>query len=102
MALIASDRHWPGRIPRLPGVEMSFIPSFAWLSNFSWRVARPTTGRDFADMGTAFGLDASMDDEPAPAPARIGAARAGAHKKGRSETGAPQQRLSREGSRELR
>ena len=49
---------------------------------------------DFADIGAAFGLDASMDSVPAAEPAAM--------KKGRPSRRAPQERLPRTGAREQR
>ena len=47
-----------------------------WWSTLTWRRGRSSSQPDFADMGTAFGLDASLDDagpspaaRPEPAPA---------------------------------
>jgi hypothetical protein len=67
---------------------MNLRSSMTWWSGFKWRMPRPLVARDLADMGTAFGLDASLDLEPAEPESR----RAKAQKNGRPVTGAPQQR----------
>lgn len=49
---------------------MNLVPPKAWLSAFRWQLPRRASGPDFADMGTAFGLDASLEAEPGPPPAQ--------------------------------
>ena len=71
---------------------MNLVPAFAWFSHFKWQVARRASVPDFADMGTAFGLDASLDTQPPEPPP---AATAPSQKKGRPVPGAPQQQPSR-------
>ena len=44
---------------------MNLIPGRSWFRAWARRRLR-LRGPDFADMGTAFGLDASMDETPAP------------------------------------
>ena len=45
---------------------MSLFPGFQWLAWLSGQARTPSTPRrDPADMGTAFGLDASMATRPA-------------------------------------
>ena len=48
---------------------MNLVPAFSWLTRLRWQRLRPASQVDFADMGTAFGLDASMDSLPAAEPA---------------------------------
>jgi hypothetical protein len=53
---------------------MNLLPGLNWLTAITWRRASAADGHgpDPADMGTAFGLDASMEPEPvqsAPRPA---------------------------------
>ncbi len=49
---------------------MNLVPSFSWFTSLRWQRLRPAAGPDFADMGTAFGLDASFDAEmPSTIPA---------------------------------
>jgi hypothetical protein len=43
---------------------MSLIPSFSWFANLRWQRLRPASAADFGDMGTAFGLDATIDADP--------------------------------------
>jgi hypothetical protein len=43
---------------------MNLVPTFSWLTQLRWQRARPAAPPDLADMGTAFGLDASMGAEP--------------------------------------
>ena len=43
---------------------MNLIPRLAWFSAIEWRIPRSRSGPDFADMGTAFGLDACLQIEP--------------------------------------
>lgn len=43
---------------------MSLVPPFSWFVGWRWQRARVSAGPDFGDMGTAFGLDASIDSEP--------------------------------------
>ena len=74
---------------------MNLIPTFSWLASLKWQRPHRVAPLDFADMGTAFGLDASLDSMP-PLETVV------AMKKGRPETGAPQRRLSRVGLREGR
>jgi hypothetical protein len=66
---------------------MNLVHTFSWFAGL--RRQRPAAPRDFADMGTAFGLDASLDTEP---PTTVPAV---FMKKGRPETEAPQQRAPR-------
>jgi len=67
---------------------MNLVPSFSWWA----RLRRARFGfaatPDFGDMGTAFGLDASLDPQPPQKPA-------GPTKKGHAETGVPPQRRTR-------
>ena len=71
---------------------MNLVPTFSWLTSLRRARARRAAPFDFADMGTAFGLDASLDSVPPVEPALI-------IKKGRTETGAPLQRSPRVGLR---
>ena len=49
---------------------MNLVPSFSWFTSLRWQRLRPAAVPDFADMGTAFGLDASFDTEmPSTMPA---------------------------------
>ena len=71
---------------------MNLVPTFSWFAGL--RRQRPDALPDFADMGTAFGLDASLDasldsEPPATIPAVF-------MKKGRPETEAPQQQATRQ------
>lgn len=51
---------------------MNFIPRWGWLRTVTGRRAAPR-GFDAADMGTAFGLDATLCDPPAhPQPPQLG------------------------------
>ena len=43
---------------------MSRVPSFSWFAKLRWQRLRPAAPPDFGGMGTAFGLDASMDRDP--------------------------------------
>ena len=43
---------------------MNFMPRWAWLQQAVRPTSRTPDGPDAADMGTAFGLDASFRDEP--------------------------------------
>jgi hypothetical protein len=43
---------------------MSRVPPFSWFANLRWQRLRGVPPTDFGDMGTAFGLDASMDRDP--------------------------------------
>ncbi len=75
---------------------MNLVPAFSWLTRLRWQRLRPASQVDFADMGTAFGLDASMDSLPAAEPAA-------GMKRGRLTTGgAPEERPSRTVWRERR
>lgn len=48
---------------------MSLIPGLTWLTSMAARRSEADDSLDPADMGTAFGLDASMEAEPAePSP----------------------------------
>jgi len=68
---------------------MNLVPAFTWFASLRWPRAQPAVPLDFADMGTAFGLDASLDSElPTTIPAVF-------MKNGRPESGAPQERRSR-------
>jgi hypothetical protein len=70
------------------GVAMSLVPSFSWFAILRWQRLRPAAAPDFGDMGTAFGLDASMDAAPpTTVPAFF-------MQNGRPETGAPERRRS--------
>jgi len=65
---------------------MSLVPTFSWFAVLRWQRLRPASAPDFGDMGTAFGLDASMSSgPPTTVPAFF-------MKNGRSETGAPERR----------
>jgi hypothetical protein len=46
---------------------MSKSSSVPWWSSLGFGKAAPAKDSDYADMGTAFGLDASMDTLPMPA-----------------------------------
>jgi hypothetical protein len=39
---------------------MKLLNTLGWLASFAFRRRRPHPESDFADMGTAFGLDASL------------------------------------------
>ena len=67
---------------------MNWVPSWAWFAHLGWARSQRHSLRDFADMGTAFGLDASLEFLPCAEPAM-------AKKNGRPEIRAPQQRPSR-------
>ena len=43
---------------------MSRVLSFSWFANLRWQRRRSIASPDFGDMGTAFGLDASLDSDP--------------------------------------
>jgi len=43
---------------------MNFMPRWAWLQQAVRTTPRTRDAADAADMGTAFGLDASFRDEP--------------------------------------
>jgi hypothetical protein len=45
---------------------MSKSPSVPWWSSLGFGKPAPTKDTDYGDMGTAFGLDASMDTLPMP------------------------------------
>lgn len=45
---------------------MSKPTSASWWSSLGFGKAAPAPESDYADMGTAFGLDASMDTLPMP------------------------------------
>jgi hypothetical protein len=77
------------------GLTMNLVPAFSWLTRLKWQRLRPAASVDFADMGTAFGLDASMDSLPAAEPAAR-------MKRGRPIVGAPEERQSRAVRRERR
>ena len=48
---------------------MSLIPGLTWLTSMAARRSEADDSPDPADMGTAFGLDASIEAEPAePSP----------------------------------
>jgi hypothetical protein len=68
---------------------MNLAPAFSWFASLRWQRARPVALLDFADMGTAFGLDASLDSEPSTTMPAV------FMKNGRSETGAPEQQATR-------
>ena len=70
---------------------MNLVPTFAWFAGLRQRRRLNAARLDFADMGTAFGLDASMDTEPL---GLASLAKPAPNKNGRPETGAPQQRPS--------
>ena len=78
---------------------MNLVPTFSWFTHFKWQMPRRSAQPDFADMGTAFGLDASLDPQPLTKPPL---ARPSMQKKGRPEPGAPQQQPSRSGVRARR
>ncbi len=67
---------------------MNWVPSLAWFARLGWARSQRQAPPDFADMGTAFGLDAWLEFQPR-------AETAATLKKGRPETGAPQQRPAR-------
>ena len=66
---------------------MNLTSPLAWWAAIKWRIERPARQPDFGDMGTAFGLDASLEDAPEalPPPTR--------HWKGRFDVEAPRVRL---------
>ena len=43
---------------------MNKVPNQAWWSTMGFRKPEPARETDYADMGTAFGLDASMGPVP--------------------------------------
>jgi hypothetical protein len=43
------------------GESLNKQPNPPWWSSLAYRKAEPTRDLDFADMGTAFGLDASIE-----------------------------------------
>ncbi|KNZ34165.1 MAG: hypothetical protein AD742_01815 [Methylibium sp. NZG] len=43
---------------------MNLVSPFSWFAGWRWQRSRAGARPDFADMGTAFGLDASMTAEP--------------------------------------
>jgi hypothetical protein len=43
---------------------MNKVPTLTWWKSMGLRKSEPTCDTDFADMGTAFGLDASMSPMP--------------------------------------
>jgi hypothetical protein len=45
---------------------MNKLPNQPWWSSMGFRKPEPSHDPDFADMGTAFGLDASMTPAPEP------------------------------------
>ena len=45
---------------------MNMTRGLSWLSSLSSRKREPNAGHEPADMGTAFGLDASLADEIDP------------------------------------
>ena len=45
---------------------MNKVPNQAWWSSMGFRKPEPAHEDDFADMGTAFGLDASMGPAAEP------------------------------------
>ena len=55
---------------------MNLSPAFSWLAKLKWQRPRRAKRLDFADMGTAFGLDASLESEPPIVPATVKAAHA--------------------------
>lgn len=58
-----------GGVGRKAGVvNMSKSSSGSWWSNLGFGKAAPAPDSDYADMGTAFGLDASLDTLPMPEP----------------------------------
>ncbi len=72
---------------------MSLVPSFSWFASLRWQRLRPAVPPDFADMGTAFGHDASMDTEaPTTVPAFF--MKNGRPGNGAPESGAPERRIS--------
>ncbi len=48
---------------RIQGCVMNKVSRLSWWSKVGSRKATPADDDDFADMGTAFGLDASMAAE---------------------------------------
>ena len=58
---------------------MNKSTSGSWWSNLGFGKSAPAPDTDYADMGTAFGLDASLDT-----PSVRGPATDGGHDKGRS------------------
>jgi hypothetical protein len=83
------------RVHAFKGLSMNLVPTFSWFSALRLRWPRGACQPDFGDMGTAFGLEASLDSELSRPPQPP-------IKKGRPESGTPQWRLLREGSREAR
>lgn len=54
---------------------MNLLPGLTWLTSMaSRRSAADDDTPDPADMGTAFGLDASMEPEPRETPPKLGPA----------------------------
>ena len=51
---------------------MSKSTSGSWWSSLGFGKAAPAPDSDYADMGTAFGLDASLDTLPLPEPGADG------------------------------
>ena len=49
---------------------MSKSPSVPWWSSLGFGKAEPAKDTDYGDMGTAFGLDASMGSRPMPVDGR--------------------------------
>lgn len=47
---------------------MSKSTSGSWWSSLGFGKSAPAPDTDYADMGTAFGLDASLDTLPMPGP----------------------------------
>lgn len=68
---------------------MNLVATFSRFAKLRWQRLRAVVSPDFGDMGTAFGLDACLDSEPATTRPAV------FMKKGGPEPEAPQQRLLR-------
>ncbi|WP_280153769.1 hypothetical protein [Piscinibacter sp. XHJ-5] len=51
---------------------MNKVPNIPWWSSMGLRKPEPVPDTDYADMGTAFGLDASLSPREEPLPAEPG------------------------------
>jgi len=47
---------------------MNKVPNIPWWASMGFHKPEPAPDTDYADMGTAFGLDASMNTNPARDP----------------------------------
>jgi hypothetical protein len=68
IARTALPTHWDHSFIRVinsrSGVEMGKSSSAPWWSSLGFGKPAPAEEMDYADMGTAFGLDASMGKQP--------------------------------------